>query len=181
MAPAMIGIAMIFLLLTSLALAEPVCPSAAFAARNNACLLTAPAMGVLLLARYRRPPSQAAALLTAMLGVAIAGADAAATLGWLGYEGAMRSALASSHGVVAWPDALARLPAPQALALQRFAWPWTTPLMSLWLSPGPAVDAIIANPRSVAWQPFDPYAMRSSLAARAVARTRPGFMALSSR
>jgi hypothetical protein len=140
-------------------------------------LLTAPAMLVLLLVRHRRPPSAAAALVTAMLGLAVASADAAATLGWLGYEGAMRAALASSRGVVAWPDALARLPAPQAEALQRFTWPWTTPLMSLWLAPGPAVDAIIANPRGVAWQPFDPYAMRSALAA-GPATTRPGFMAL---
>jgi hypothetical protein len=177
----MIGIAMIFLLLTILALTEPVCPSAAFAARNNACLLTAPAMVALLLARHRRPPSSAAALVTAMLGLAVAGADAAATLGWLDYEGAMRSALASSHGVVAWPDALAHLPAPQAEALQRFGWPWTTPLMSLWLSPGPVVDTIIANPPGVAWQPFDPYMMRSTLRAGAVAKTRPGFMALLSR
>ncbi len=181
MAPAVIGIAMIFLLLTILALTEPVCPSAAFAARNNACLLTAPAMVALLLAWHRRPPSSAAALVTAMLGLAVAGADAAATLGWLDYEGAMRSALASSHGVVAWPDALAHLPAPQAEALQRFGWPWTTPLMSLWLSPGPVVDTIIANPPGVAWQPFDPYMMRSTLRAGAVAKTRPGFMALLSR
>jgi hypothetical protein len=177
MAGAMIAIAPIFLLVAILALVEPACPSAAFAARNNACLLTAPDMLVLLLVRHRRPPSAAAALVTAMLGLAVASADAAATLGWLGYEGAMRAALASSRGVVAWPDALARLPAPQAEALQRFTWPWTTPLMSLWLAPGPAVDAIIANPRGVAWQPFDPYAMRSALAA-GPATTRPGFMAL---
>jgi hypothetical protein len=181
MAGALIGIMLIFLLLTILSWAAPVCPSAAFAARNNACLLTAPAMILLLLIQHRHAPSAAAALVTAMLGFALASADAAATLDWLGYEGAMRAALASSHGVVPWPDALARLPAPQAAALQRFAWPWTTPLMSLWLSPGPAVDAIIANPRNVAWQPFDPYAMRSSLAAGAVATTRPGFMALLSR
>jgi hypothetical protein len=181
MAKAMSGIALIFLLLAILALAEPACPSAAFAARNNACLLTAPAMVLLLLVRDRHAPSPAVALVTAMLGMTIAGADGAATLGWLGYEGAMRSALASSHGVVAWPDTLARLSAPQAEALQRFAWPWTTPLMSLWLSPGPAVEAVIANPSDVAWQPFDPYAMRNTLASGAATTTRPGFMALLSR
>jgi hypothetical protein len=178
MTAAMVGIALIFLLLTILALTEPACPSATFAARNNACLLTAPAMVLLMIMRPRHAPSPAVAVLTAMLGLAITAADATATLGWLGYEGAMRAALASSHGVVAWPDALARLSAPQAEALQRFAWPWTTPLMSLWLSPGPALDAIIANPRSVAWQPFDPYAMQSILASGDAAATRPGFMAL---
>jgi hypothetical protein len=64
-----------------------------------------------------------------------------------------------------WQDALARLPLAQAEALQRFSWPWTAPLMSLWLAPGPQVEAIIANPGPAAWQPFDPSVMMRALRA----------------
>ena len=151
--------------LALLALTEPALPSAAFAARDNACLLTAPAMVVLLMIRRRPPPLAPAAFATAVLGLVIATADGAATAGWLGYTGAMRSALVSARGVLSWQDALARLPLAQGEALQRFSWPWTAPLMSLWLAPGPQVEAIIANPGPAAWQPFDPSVMMRALGA----------------
>ena len=178
-AVAMSAVCLAFMALVVLALAEPPCPPAAFAARDNACLLTAPVMVVLLMVRGRgwRLPA-ASATIMAMLGLAVASADGRATAGWLGYTGAMRTALATGHGVVPWSDALAKLPARQASSLRRYAWPWTTPLMSVWLAPGPAISTIIANPPGVTWQPFDPKSLRGALAGTAVAPTRSGIIAL---
>jgi hypothetical protein len=168
----------VFMALAVLALTEPPCPAAAFAARDNACLLTAPAMVLLLVLRGRswRFPATSATLM-AMLGLVVATADGAATVGWLSYTSAMRAALTMGNGVVPWRDALTKLPEPQASALRRYAWPWTTPLMSVWLAPGPAISTIIANPPGVGWQPFDPDALRDALERNDAARTRSGVVA----
>jgi hypothetical protein len=170
---------LIFTAIAALARAEPPCPSAAFAARDDACLLTAPAMTLLLALKAggRRLPASSPALL-AMLGIAIATADAAGTAGWLTYVSAMRTALTTGRGVVTWQDALATLSPSQAAAMHRYAWPWTTPLMSFWLTPGPIVATLIANPDGVAWQPFDPETMRWALAATAPAITQTRFVTL---
>jgi hypothetical protein len=178
-AVAMSATLLAFIALAVFALAEPPCPACAFAARDNACLLTAPAMVLLLILRCRgsRLPAPSATVV-AMLGLAIAVADGAATAGWLDYTSAMRTALETGHGVVPWRDALTRLPEPQEAALRRYAWPWTTPLMSLWLAPGPALSTIIANPPGLGWQPFDPDAMRDALDRNHTARTRSGLVAV---
>jgi hypothetical protein len=172
------ALGLVFIALAALALIQPAWPPAAFAARNNACLLSFPAMISLLVLRNRRPPPPGMALVAAMLGAVIALADGSATAGWLGYTAAMRAALVSEQGVVPWRQALARLPAAQAETLARLSWPWTTPLMSLWLAPGPVVDAVIANPEPVVWQPFDPEKLRGALAAGGTPPTRSGFVAL---
>jgi hypothetical protein len=178
-AVAMRLILIVFVALAMLALAVPPCPPAAFAARDNACLLTAPAMVLLLILRGgdRRLPTASIAF-AAMLGLVIATADGAATAGWLGYTGAMRTALSGGRGVVPWRDALARLPPPKATALRLYSWPWTTPLMSVWLATGPTIETIIANPPGVTWQPFDPDSLRGVLAGTRTAQTRSGFVAL---
>ena len=176
---AMRAMLIVFVALSMLALTVPPCPPAAFAARDNACLLTAPAMVLLLILRgedWRLPVASMA--FTAMLGLVIATADGAATEGWQSYVKAIRIALTTSHGVVPWDDALAKLPPPQAEAMLRYTWPWTTPLMSFWLAPGPMVTTLIANPSGVTWQPFDPEVMRGALEADGPALTRSGFVAL---
>jgi hypothetical protein len=176
---AMSAVSLVFMAFAVLALAEPPCPACGFAARDNACLMTAPAMVLLLLLRGRswRLPAVSATLV-AMLGLAIATADGAATAGWLSYTAAMRTALATGRGVVPWRDALAHVPTPQASVLLRYAWPWTTPLMSVWLAPGPVISTIITNPPGVAWQPFDPEAVRGMLERNDLAPTRSGVAAL---
>ncbi len=176
---AMTGMLLVFTVLAVLGVAEPPSPAAAFDARDNACLLTAPVMVVLLTLRARgcRLPATSAMFL-AILGLTIATADGAATAGWLSYTRAMRTALITGHGVVPWRDALAKLPPQQALALRRYAWPWSTPLMSVWLAPGPVIATIIANPSGVTWQPFNPYALKNALARNDTALTRSGIVAL---
>lgn len=178
-AVAMSGMLLVFVALAAFGVAEPPCPAAAFAARDNACLLTAPAMVLLLISRGRgwHLPASSAMFL-AMLGLTMATADGAATIGWLSYTSAMRTALMTGSGVVPWRDALAKLPPPEALALRRYAWPWNTPLMSVWLTPGPAIGTIIANPSGVRWQPFNPDALRSALARNDTAPTRTGIVSL---
>jgi len=173
------GTLLVFIALAVLGLAEPPCPAAAFDARDNACLLTAPAMVALLIVRGRgwRLPA-ATPLFLAILGLTVATADGAATAGWLSYTNAMRTALVAGHGVVPWRDAVAKLPPTQAAALRRYAWPWSTPLMSVWLAPGPAIGTIIANPAGVTWQPFNPETLRAALARNNVAPTRNGVVAL---
>jgi hypothetical protein len=170
---------LVFAALTVIALARPPCPAAAFAARDNACLLTAPAMVVLLILRGRgwRLPAMSP-MVMAMLGLTIAIADGQATAGWLGYTSAMRMALAEGHGVVPWRNALAGLPPRQAAALRRYAWPWTTPLMSIWLTPGPTIATVIANPSGVTCQPFNPDVLKRALARNDLAPTRKGVVTL---
>ena len=177
---AMSAVLIVFIGLAVLGVSEPPSPAAAFAARDNACLLTAPAMIVLLIMRSRRwqLPAMTSAMFLAIVGVTIAIADGAATAGWLGYTSAMRTALMTEHGVVPWQDALATLPSPQAAALRRYAWPWSTPLMSVWLAPGPAITTIIANPSGVTWQPFNPDTLGSALARDDTAPTQTGIVAL---
>lgn len=177
---------LLLMALAVLALALPPCPPAAFAARNNACLMTTPAMLLLLLLRRttRILPAgtmRAATALTAMLGLAVAIGDGAATAGWRGYTHAMQTALASGRGVLPWQTTLAGLPPRQAKAMARYAWPWTTPLMSLWLAPGSRVATIIANPPGVGWQPFDPEPLAPRLLAAQTPPTRRGFLALLNR
>ncbi len=176
---AMSGMLLVFTVLAVLGVAEPPCPAAAFAARDNACLLTAPAMVLLLIsrARGRRLPASSA-MFMAMLGLTMATTDGAATMGWLSYTSAMRTALMAGRGVVSWRDALAKLPPIEVAALRRYAWPWSTPLMSVWLTPGPAICTIIANPSGVTWQPFNPDALRKALARNDIAPTRIGVVAL---
>ncbi|MBW4022568.1 MAG: hypothetical protein HIU92_05405 [Proteobacteria bacterium] len=165
------------------ALVVPPFPPGAFAARNNACLMTGPAMLLLLTVRRRRPAlpgglTVTATMLTAMLGITVAVADGADTAGWLSYTQAMTMALKDGRGVVPWETALAGLPPRQRQAMARYAWPWTTPLMSLWLAPGARIETIIANPPGYTWQPFDPEAMRPALAAADTPPSRSGFVAL---
>ena len=178
-AVALTALLAVFAALAAFALIAPPCPAAAFAARDNACLLSPPVMMLLLVMRGRgwRIPAPTAAVL-AMLAFVIVTADGRATAGWLSYTSAMRTALATGRGVVPWHDALARLPSTQATALLRYSWPWTTPLMSVWLAPGPTISTIITNPPGVAWQPFDPEALRSALARAANGRTGSGVVAL---
>jgi hypothetical protein len=173
------GTLLVFIALAVLGLAEPPCPAAAFDARDNACLLTAPAMVALLIVRGRgwRLPA-ATPLFLAILGLTVATADGAATAGWRSYTNAMRTALVAGHGVVPWRDAVAKLPPTQAAALRRYAWPWSTPLMSVWLAPGPAIGTMIANPAGVTWQPFNPETLRAALGRNDVAPTRTGVVAL---
>lgn len=177
----MAGLALLFLAVAVAAILEPAAPASAFAARNNACLLTAPAMILLLALRLRPmalPHPATPALLCALLALATATADAAATIGWTRYTGAMRQVLASGQGVIAWDSALASLPAPEADRFRRYAWPWTTPLMSLWLAPDPATTPLIANPPGIVWQPFDPYAQRGQRAETGALSGRGRFIAL---
>ena len=176
---ALTGSLLVFMALAIVAVAEPPYPAAAFAARDNACLLTAPAMVVLLLMRGRgwRLPATTP-LFLAILGLTIAAADGTATAGWVGYTSAMRMALSTGRGIVPWRDAVAKLPVRQASALGRYAWPWSTPLMSVWLAPGPAITTIIANPPGVTWQPFNPEALRQTLARNDTPPTRRGVVAL---
>lgn len=180
----MVLVTLLFAVLAVWALLAPSQPASAFAARDNACLLTAPAMLLLLFLRMAPPVTDRLApmlLVTALLGVAVAAADAKATAGWTIYTKAMRTALASNSGVVPWRYAVGTLPPAEGDALTCFSWPWTTPLMSLWLAPGPIVTTIIANPTGIAWQPADPFRMTGLLAPLRAEVTRDQWIVLLSR
>ncbi|WP_459696369.1 hypothetical protein [Acidisoma sp. C75] len=150
--------------------------AASFAARSNLCLVSGPAMLALLLARaWRVPVVEVARLvpLLSLLALSLALADARATLGWLGYTADMRLILAQGHGIIPWEQAMARLPSETARRnLRDFSWPWSTPLMSLWLAPRPGLASLIANPPGGGWQPFPP-AILEPLLASASGSARP--------
>lgn len=152
--------------LALLAWLVPASPAASFAARGNACLASAPAMALLLWVRHRggSPPGAAHLRLAAFLALALASADAAASWQWQHYTRAVQAVLTTEHGVIPWQDACGRLPPPARATCQRNSWPWTSPLMSLWLAPGGAVRGLIANRPDTVWQPFDPATLAPRLA-----------------
>ena len=145
--------------LTLLAFLEPMTAASSFAARGNACLASLPAMVFLLLARARRwpgPDRQTLTGLAALLCLSVTLADAAATWQWQRYTQAVRTVLSRHRGLVGGEAALGSLTPAGRAALTGFAWPWTAPLMSIWLAPGGEVRSLIANPPHIAWEPFDP-------------------------
>lgn len=154
----------------------PPSATSSFAARGNACFASAPAMLALLGARAHplpAPDRRSLIGLTALLGLSVTTADATTTLQWQRYEQAIRTVLGTHRGVIGWEAAESTLPAAGRASFARFAWPWTTPLMSLWLVPGGTVGSIIANPPGTAWQPFAPEAL-APLIARDPAPDRSG-------
>jgi hypothetical protein len=54
-------------------------------------------------------------------------------------------------------------PVSPPIALQRCTWPWTSPLMSLWLASGPQIRSLLLNKPGSGWQPFDPAALAADL------------------
>jgi hypothetical protein len=148
-----------FAALVLVAFLEPMTAASSFAARGNACLASLPAMALLLLARARRwpgPNRQVMAGLAALLCLAVTLADAATIWQWQRYTQAVQMVLIRHRGIIGWDAAVGSLPPAERAAFSGFAWPWTAPLMSIWLAPGGAVRGLIANPPRIAWEPFDP-------------------------
>lgn len=161
-----LGLCLGFLALTLLAVLRPMTAASSFAARGNACLASLPAMALLLLARRRGWPSpdrRALTSLAALLCLSVSLADLAATWQWQRYRDAMQTVLSEHRGIIGWQAALDGLRPAGRLALTGFAWPWTAPLMSLWLAPGGGIRSVIANPPGFAWEPFDPQALAALL------------------
>lgn len=153
--------AALFPLLAGLALLLPTAAPSAFAARGLSCLVSAPVMLILLAERcgWIAPvrPQRSITTLAALLGFTLVVADGAANAEWSGYVSSIRQVVASRAGVIPWPVAVAELSPPQAQRLQRLSWPWTTPLMSLWLAPAAdPVTSLISNPPGTAWEPISP-------------------------
>jgi hypothetical protein len=158
-AAALVLCAVLFALIAGFALVLPATAPSAFAARGLSCLVSVPTMLILLAVRggwpMPRVPRPFIITLMAMLSFTLAVADGAANREWLGYAGAMRQVLASKTGVISWATALAQLSAQQAETLHRWSWPWTAPLMSLWLLPaGHPVLSLISNPPGTVWEPI---------------------------
>jgi hypothetical protein len=157
--------------LTILAFLQPMAAASSFAARGNACLASLPAMVLLLLARGRHrkgPDRRALAGLASLLCLSVTLADAAATWQWQRYAQAAQTVLSHHRGVISWEAALGSLSPAGRAALTGFAWPWTTPLMSIWLAPGGEVRSVIANPPGIAWEPFNPLGLAPLLGRKVV-------------
>lgn len=152
--------------LVLLAFLEPMTAASSFAARGNACLASFPAMLLLLLAQTRpwpKPDRPALTGFAALLCLSVTLADTAATWQWRRYTQAVQSVLSHHRGVIGWEAALGSLSPAGRAALTGFAWPWTAPLMSLWLAPAGRVRSVIANPPGVVWEPFDPQMLKPLL------------------
>ena len=152
--------AILFTALAITAAILPAAPASAFAARGNACLIAAGAFGLFLAGQRFAWRGQGfapfAAFITALLTVTVTAGNLRADLDWMRYRTALQSELSRADGLIAFPLAREQQPMAQNLALQRGSWPWTSPLMSLWLAPGGRVRSLLLNPPGVSWQPFDP-------------------------
>lgn len=154
-----VALAAIDIALVLFAFLQPMTGASSFAARGNMALASLLAMAALLFApRLAIPPPDGGRLtwLTALLCLAMALADTAATWQWHRYTATMQLILTEHRGVISWREAWQSQPPAARAALDGFSWPWTTPLMSLWLAPGGQVSCLIANPPGSGWQPFDP-------------------------
>ena len=138
-----------------------IAPQAQFYARYLADLLSLP-LALLALASLRWPaltarwataPSLAIVL---MLGLAGAAWNVAAARDWDRYATAFRAVLARHDGLIPWETAIGELSRDDAVMFKRLDWVWTTPGLSIVLSPGGRVHAIIDNNPDHGWIPFDP-------------------------
>jgi hypothetical protein len=131
---------------------------AQFNARNHPLLISVPLAAIALYAVARpeaRLPFRAAVTLSAWLAAASALWHVEATRRWSDYLGVFRAALRASPGLVAWEDARAALPPPQARLFEGFSHFWIEPSMSIVLAPEGKVAVIIAARRAARWYPFD--------------------------
>lgn len=150
----------LFALLVITAWMLPATPGSAFAARGNACLIAAAAFALFLAARHFGWPADGivpfATLILVGLAVTLTIGNLRADLDWMRYREAMQMELHQADGPIDFP-----LSPP--VALQRCTWPWTSPLMSLWLAPGPRIRSLLLNKPGSGWQPFDPATLTANL------------------
>ena len=133
----------------------------AFAARNNAVAVSVPLAVLFLLTRSRpsiraawmRPPIAALVLFLALGQV---GWQALGVRYWSLFVTDFQSVLTSRRGFVHWRDAVAGLAPKQAAKMNRLAWYWTNPLLSILLAPAGRIATMIGSTNEQNWQPFDP-------------------------
>jgi hypothetical protein len=136
-------------------------PVAQFNSRYIAALLSFP-LGLAVLASLCWPrlvrywatsPTLAIVLI---LGLAGAAWNVAAAQDWVRFTDTFRAALARHEGLVPWDTVLGELSQDDAARFKRMNWLWTSPELSIVLSPGGNVRTMINNPVSGAWRPFNP-------------------------
>jgi hypothetical protein len=154
------AIVMLFTLLAIASWMLPANPASAFAARGNACLIAAAAFGLFLTTRHFGWPANGIARLATLvaggLAVSLVIGNCRADLDWMRYREAMQVELRQADGKIDFPVS-------PPIALQRCTWPWTSPLMSLWLASGPQIRSLLLNKPGSGWQPFDPAALAADL------------------
>lgn len=158
--------AMVLALFIALALAAwiiPAAPASAFAARGNACFIAAALFCWFLMTAqtsHLRPFPPFTAFVAVPLTLTLVVGNIRADLDWMRYRAVLRLDLEHAQGLILFPTS--PITAGDA-ALSRCAWPWTSPLMSLWFAPGQTVHALMLNPDGSAWQPFDPRILAGAL------------------
>jgi hypothetical protein len=80
---------------------------------------------------------------------------------WQLFLADVRTVLANNRGFVPWRDALAQLPPENARRMERIAWWWTNPSLSILLSPQGRVTTLIGQVDEHGRQPFDPQKLES--------------------
>jgi hypothetical protein len=132
-----------------------------FAARNNAVVVSVP-LAVLFLAARARPESRALwmrpqmAAVILFLGLGQLGWQALGVHYWSQFVADFRLVLVSHRGFAHWRDVLAEVGPERAERMDRLAWYWTNPALSILLAPGGRVATIIGSVDERRWQPFDP-------------------------
>jgi hypothetical protein len=119
-----------------------------------------PLVATLYLFAVARPPEQAtwraAFTVVAILASAQAVWHVAAVREWRHYLDVFRSEVAIGRGLIPYEESRLSHPSEGGHPIAGLNWGWTMPTMSILLAPDGDVRAIVRNPTSNAWQPFDP-------------------------
>ena len=120
----------------------------------------APLLGVAFLVAWRRPPPlqrwRFGFIVVAVLAAAQLAWHALATRIWVNYLDIYRAEVASREGLVPYEASVLSRESVGGHPVAAMNRTWTMPTMSILMSPGGRVRAMIRSPRPQEWQPFYP-------------------------
>jgi len=136
-------------------------PFPQYVARNQALFVGSALAAAAVIALQQKIPQQiwsrpTTLVVIAALACAQLSWDLAATDRWRAYMADVRSRLARSEGLISWEQALALGNADKNRLWQAMSFGWTMPSFSVILQSGTPVRSLIAAPKGMPWQPFDP-------------------------
>ncbi len=138
------------------------CPELQFKARNHPAFVSVP-LAIVALASLRWSGLQAVwdtvsnRVILLSLAAGTLGWHVVATVYWTDYVKIHRDVMATHQGLIRYEDAVMSLEQDQRVLFGKLTGGWTTPGISIVLSPGGKVSSLIASPATYGgWQPFDP-------------------------
>lgn len=132
-----------------------------FAARAQSAFISVP-LAILVLASLFQPSIQYAwrdrlqVILIALLAIGVLIGHGIGLSRWVDFVQDFRSLLQNHSGFISHEEAVTALPPSRRNNFRLISSAWTNPAISYLLSPHGRLTAIVGNPITMCWQPFDP-------------------------